>query len=154
MPAGLGIGPVGMSVFGYGGVDLAPVQQQTILIDADSGTAQNSRRIDPATGRYVLDTYGRVEGMSGVAQLVMMRAGNLLNSTAVRGLGLRAPSGIIGTDILRRLEDEVRVAMKDILDGGLIQIVGVFIDRPVGGPVRRYFLWRDLTTQNEQETSF
>lgn len=154
MPTGAGAASVGLSVAGYGGVDSAPVQQQTILIDAKTGIAQNSRKVDPSTGRYLLDSFGRVQGMPGVQQLVMLRAGTLFNSSAVLGLGMLAPSGVIGANILRRLEDEIRLCMKDIVDAGIIEIIGVTVIKPPGQPLRRAFQWKDLTTKNEQETAF
>ncbi len=155
MPSGLGSCPVGESVAGYGGVDAAPVQQQTILIDANSGAPQNSRKVDPITGDYVRDTFGRVQGMSGVQQLVLMRAGTLLNSSAIPGLGLPGPSGVVGSTITQRMEDELRLSVKDLTDAGVIQIIGVSVVRdPKSHVVFRSFQWKDLTTGNEQETAF
>lgn len=155
MPSGVGAAAVGISIAGYGGVDAAPIQQQTILIDAVTGALENSRKVDPYTGRYVLDTYGRVQGMNGVQQLVMLRAGTLLNSSAVRDLGINAPSGVVGGTLNRRLSDELVLALKDLLDGGLIEILDVRVERIPGTSVyHRFFKWRDLTTTNEQETQF
>ncbi len=154
MPTGFGVASIGTTVAGYGGVDAAPIQQQKILIDANTGLAQNARKIDPSTGDYVRDIYGAVQGMSGVQQMVLMRAGTLLNSSAMVGLGMQGPTGVIGANIIPRLEDEIRLAMKDIVDSGLIKIMGVTVTRLPGQPIRRAFQWKDLTTNNEQETAF
>ncbi len=156
MPLGIGFGGVGVVVVGYGGVDAAPIQQQEILIDAETGIGQNSRKIDPRTGQYVYDEDDRVEGMSGVQQLVLLRVSTLINSSAVRGLGMSAPSGVIGNNIVARLEQEIRTAMKDLTSSGQIEILKVAVEKLSTGKMLRYFLWRDLTTTpgNEQKTAF
>ena len=161
MPLGVGAGAAGTSIAGYGSVDASPVQQQTILIDAVTGLPQSARKIDPVTKQFVLDTYGRIQGMGGVQQLVELRANTLLNSSAVQGLGMVAPSGVQGSNIIRRLTEEINQAMKDLVDGKLIQVLGVKVEKVAGtNAIRRYFTWRDLTVANnnqagsEQKTNF
>lgn len=157
MPVGAGFSPMGVSIAGYGGVDAAPIQEQTILIDSNTGIAQNSRKVDPITGQYVYDTLDRVEGMSGIEQLVMLRAGTLIKSSAVFTLGMAAPSGVIGSSTQRKLEDDIRLAMKDLVDAKLIKIVSVSINQVPGGGghvIRRFFTWQDTSTGIEQDTQF
>ncbi len=151
MPAGLGVSPVGVCVAGYGSNDVSPVQQQTILIDADTGLPQGARKIDPSTGEYLYDTYGRIQGMSGVQQLVLLRGATLLNSSAVSGLGLARPSGVAGKDYVRRLQQEVFTAMKDLTDNKTIEILEVTVEAE-GSRFRRNMKWVDLTTFTEQVT--
>jgi hypothetical protein len=160
MPLGVGAGGVGVVVVGYGGVDAAPVQQQTILIESTTGIPQNARKIDPFTGQYVYDADDRVEGMNGVQQLVLLRVNTLLKSSAVRGLGMPAPSGVIGSNIVLRLEQEIRRAMKDLTDTNQIEIIKVVVEKIGPNKIGRFFLWRDLTSGNgnqsgnEQKTAF
>jgi hypothetical protein len=155
VPTGIGTAPIGLSVSGYGGVDHAPVLLQTILINAASGDAMQARKIDPVTGQYVYNEDDQVEGMSGVQQLVLMRVATLLNSSAVRGLGVGAPAGVISQSTEMRLADEIRVALRDIVDARLIQVVSISYQKhPTSSLVYRSLRWRDLTTNNEQETKF
>lgn len=147
MPTGAGFASAGFSIAGYGSVDSAPAQQPGVLVDANTGLGQNARKVDPVTGRYVRDTYGRVQGMSGAQQLVMMRVGTLLNSSAVPDLGMAAPAGTIGPNALARLDNEVRTAMRDLTDQKIIEIVDVKVTTVLGSKaIRRYFSWRDLTS--------
>lgn len=160
MPTGAGAASVGFSIAGYGGVDSAPVQQQTILIDPYTNIAQNARRIDQIKGQYVLNQFGQVAGMSGVQQLVLMRAATLLDSSAVPNLGLSLPSGSVGPNTTAALTQQIMNAMGDLISQGMIQVVRVLIAKDAGSQAyHRYFTWRDLTAtgQNagiEQKTSF
>lgn len=157
MAIGAGLAPAGLSIAGYGSLDAATALPQEILKDPNGGY-QNARRIDPQTGQYVFDASGSVQGMSGVEQLVYLRAATAFNSSVIGGLGMRAPTGVVGPDIARRLTEEITRAMKDLIDQKIIQVVGVTV-RKVDGVWRRYFVWRDLTSDNgkagiEQRTSF
>lgn len=160
MPVGAGFSSVGVSIAGYGGVDAGPVQQQTILIDATDGSNQNARKVDPYTGQYVLDQYGRVQGMSGIQQMVMMRAGTLLDSSAVTDLGLAPPPPTAIPGIEMTLKNQLTAAMKDLVDQKLIEITRVEVFKAPGSTVvQRFMFWRDLTVTGanagiEQRTSF
>ncbi len=153
MPVGCGMCSVGLSVSGYGSVDAATAPTQTILIDANSGLAQNARKIDAVKGQYVYDTLGRVQGMPGVQQLVLMRIATLLDSSAVKGLGLAAPSGVVGANVVRRLTEELSQALKDLVNAKIIQIVDVRVEKAPNSSVRRYLVWRDLTAGVHQAGS-
>jgi hypothetical protein len=152
MPLGLGIAPFGTSIFGYGSPDPAPIQQRGLLVNLD-GTQGDGRRVDPATGQYVLDVNGRTVGMTGVQQLVLMRAKTVLNSSAVHGLGLEAPGGNYDQNAPLRLEKQLRLAFKDLTDAGVIQIIDVTIKRNASGVVFREMHWRDLTATTSASLS-
>jgi hypothetical protein len=141
---------MGLTIAGYGGVDQAPVPQQKILIDRFDGSTREARKIHPVTGQYVYNAAGQVEGMGGVQQLVLMRAKTLLNSSAVKGLGLVGPAGVVGPNTLRQLREDIMQAMKDIIDAKLIDVIDVHVVRQPNGAFLRYFRWRDLTASATQ----
>lgn len=148
MPIGLGFAPLGVSLFGFGSVDTAPVPLTGILVDANDGLVKEARKIDQFTRRYVLDSSGRVQGMRGVYQLVQLRVQTLRNSSALRDFGLAAPSGVIGANIQKRIENDIALAMKDLVDQKIIKIVSVQLDRFSTSGEYVTFKWIDLTAQN------
>lgn len=121
-----------------------------------SGQTGDGLYVDSVTGQYTFDTYGRKTGMTGVQQLVLMRMKTLLNSSAMKGLGLAAPTGVVGPNTQKQLEQQVRLAMKDLLDAKVISFLGVTVQRMPNGAYWRHFDWRDLTVANPatEQTSF
>jgi hypothetical protein len=156
--AGFGNQPAGSSPAGWGTPAIADVSGGTILRDTATGKRLGSRKINPTTRDYALDENGRILGEADVRHLVQMAITTLKDSSAVRSLGLSTTgmSRITG-DFERRLLGAVTDAVKHLVTGGLITVLGISQYRAsVSGGLREgrvyaRFRWRDLTTSQEHE---
>lgn len=155
MPTGAGLAAAGVSLAGYGTVDTATAPPTTIYVDATTGEQCNARAIDPYTGRYTTDSYGRSRGMRGVRQKVLLAVKTLKNTGVLPNFG----NGVLdiqrrGKFVERELEDTLRDALKFLTDAGEIEINSVELT-PFGASGEYAVLrWTDLTTSDEQETRF
>lgn len=157
--AGMGKQPCGLSPTGWGTPNLANVPAGGIMADPKTGEALGSRAIDPLTRDYIIGTNsGRIVGQSDTRHLVQMALHTVLNSSAMRGLGLDGASmRRITPDLRRRLNLAIEASVKHIVDAGLIKSLGVTeyrAGRADGfreGRVFARYRWRDLRTQQEYE---
>jgi hypothetical protein len=145
MSKGAGFAPAGLSPAGTGTVDAAPSIASGNLIDA-FGAQQSARAFDPSTGKFILNANGRVQGMPRVLQLVYLRVRTLLNSSAVKNLGLKPLGGDNDSTALQRIRTSLDVALGDLVKQGLILILSVSGYSDVPTRTRTALKFRDLTT--------
>jgi hypothetical protein len=146
MPYGFGSQPFGSSPYGIGTPSVATPRGGT-LFRSTSGARANARRINPATKDYVLDGNGRILGMPALHQRVLLAVSTERGSSAMRSLGQSLKSiQRISDNFARRVEDDLRTAVKHLTDPRLIEVVDVQISivKPGGAFIR--FRWRDLST--------
>jgi hypothetical protein len=146
--AGAGFSPAGLSPAGTGTVAPAPIVPTDNLVDA-TGTQQSARAFDPATGKFILNADGRVQGMPRVQQLVYLRIRTLLNSSAIVGLGLAPPPADNNGSALQQIQNGLENALGDLVTAGLVQIVGVTGYSATPTQTRSQLKFRDLTTNLE-----
>lgn len=156
--AGFGIQPAGLSPAGWGTPDLADVPGGALLRDTATGKSLGSRKIDSRSRDYELDENGRILGEADVRHLVRMALTTLKDSSAMHSFGLDTTgmSRITG-DFERRLLGAVTEAVRHLVTGGLIAVLGISQYRAGAsgglreGQVYARFRWRDLTTSQEHE---
>jgi len=119
-------------------------------IDDGEGSQQGSRYIDPRSRAYVINDDGRIKGMPNLRHLVLHTLMTELGSSAQPGLGLKPASGVIGRDIEFRRDSDVRNALADLVNRGLIEVVSVTVDR-TSRPVLTLVRFRDLTTNEDPD---
>lgn len=137
MSLGFGLSALGFAPFGLGDVDTAPAPATDNLIDA-KGVQQSARAIDAATGQYVLNADGRMQGMPRVEQLVLLR---------VRAMTL--PAGDVTPNLTAKIAIMMQTGLADLVQQGFIAILGVvpFAEQPTR--IRAALKYRDLTTGKE-----
>jgi hypothetical protein len=144
---GIGLQSAGTTSAGFGSPATASEQEGVILRDESTGASFGGRKIDPVSGDYELDSYGRLLGMNNVRQMVMLA---VLNSKNELGTIERLNDGFerAATAILTE-------ALQPIVAQGLIEVLGVSEVRlGVRGGLKQgqalyRFRWRDLTTKIE-----
>lgn len=144
--AGAGIAPAGTSIAGYGTVTSIAGSPAQILVDPNDGVSKDTRAVNPVTRQYTYDSQGRPTGQSGVPHLVQMALMTLRNSSAVANFGLAAPPPLITANVAAQLTRDFNLAVKDLVDQRLIQVVSITVDRAMLAGERVRFTWRDLTT--------
>lgn len=119
-----------------------------------SGLQNGSRKIDPFTRDYVVDsTTGRPQGMTNAQQLVYLAVRTDKGSSAMRALGqelMRIQR--ITSNFVRRVDDTLKSAVQHIVDRGIIQVVGTQVDIVRPGVAKARIRWRDLETGNVEVT--
>lgn len=152
---GAGLQSAGTSSAGYGTSEEATAPGGAILRDEKTGKSHSARKIDPRTGRYEIDQYGRLLGMNHVRQAVQVSLLTEVNTSAVRGLGHRLKSlQRITPNFERAVLAILTEAVQPLVARGYIEVVG-FKEFQKGdgkngmqrGGVYGRFLWRDLTTK-------
>lgn len=135
--SGLGSSPFGSSPYGSGTPAVAPETGGSVFA-VDGGGNSGSRFVDYRTRDYVFDTYGRMVGMSDVAQLVQLAVA-----------GIKFSGGRIAAATQGELQRKVDAALKPLVDGGLITVEPVELRRfgTSGGAVA--VKWTDLETLEE-----
>lgn len=157
--SGAGTQPAGTTAAGYGEPATAAVIEGAFLRDTKTGRSLGARKIDPHTKDYVLDTNGRILGVGYVKHVVQMSLHTEEGSSVVQEMGHRLRSiERITPNIERQILAILTKAVQPLITQGLIEVVGFshFIagDDKNGlrrGSVHGRFLWRDLTTGEEQE---
>ena len=148
MSLGAGFSAAGFSPAGTGDLDLAPAPATDIMVD-EKGVQQSARRIDPATGQYVLGPSGRIQGMPRARQLVLLRIKTVLNSSSVAGLGLEQASGDRDQNATRRIQNQLSAALADLVTAKLIAILSITAATETPTRIRGALRWKDLTTSQE-----
>lgn len=146
---GAGFSAAGFSPAGTGDVTLAAAPATDTLIDSDDGSQQSARKIDAATGQYVLSASGRIQGMPRVRQLVLLRIKTVLNSSTIAGLGLARMGGDRNGSSVVRFQNAITAALQDLVTGQLVQIVSITAATDTPTRIRGAVRWRDLTTSTE-----
>lgn len=150
MPTGLGLFPFGTTPYGVGSPAPAPSLGGNILTDPATGESTGSLYIDPITGDYVLDGYGRLRGMDDVKQLVLLSVKTTLGSAGFLSLGNTLKSiDRITSNIEQRVDSALRECVRRLTDAGLIEVVGIDVQLPKPGTVFARFRWRNLLTNSE-----
>lgn len=150
--SGWGSQPFGSSPYGIGTPAVADALGGSTLRDASTGEQLGSRKIDPATGDYVLDENGRILGMSSITQLVLLAVSTTKGSAAMRQLGqeLRKIDRIT-SNLPRRVDNTLRAAVQHIVNRGLIEVVGTEVEVVRPGVVLARMRWRDLSSGKTNE---
>lgn len=148
----MGFGGSGFGSSPYGiGTPTSASSGGKILRNTLTGQSTGSRRLDPKTKDYVLDEYGRIEGMSNVQQLVLVAVSTEQGSSAVRTLGQDLKKiDRITNNFEKRVENVLRAALSHLTDDNLIEIKSITTTRlPTTGRAYTKLVWRDLTTDLE-----
>lgn len=151
--AGFGSLSFGGGPYGLGTPATAPVPGGLPLTDVQNGEVTGSRRLHTSSRDYVFDSFGRIEGMGDVRQLMQLAFLTDRGSSALPTLGhdLRKIDRI--TDSTRkRIQTAVEVAIEPLVLRGLVQLVAVEIKRVHPSGVSLKVRWRDLGAGIEQET--
>lgn len=101
----------------------------------------------------MLDSNGRILGMSALHQKVLLAVSTERGSAAMRSLGQTLKSiERISSNFSARVENDLRTAVQHLTDPRLIEVVGVEVSvvKPGGALIR--LRWRDLSTGEELST--
>ena len=148
---GLGRSPLGTGPYGYGTPDAAPATGGDALT-GDNGQRFGSRRIDPVTGQYVFDDWGRAVGAPDMHQMVYLAVATTLGSSTDPTLGndVRSIQDITANHA-QRVEAKLRAALEHLTADGRIAIVSVDTRRLGETRTATVLRWRDLTTGTEHD---
>ena len=155
--SGFGVQPAGTTPAGFGTPDLADVPGGALLRDTATGKSLGSRKIDSRSRNYEMDENGRILGETDVRHLVRMAITTVKGSSAVLPFGLDSSGSRITGDFQRRLLGDITAAVKHLITGGFMEVLGVSQYRAGArdglreGQVYARFRWRDLTTSQEHE---
>ena len=153
MPSlGLGAAPLGSVSLGYGAPARANSTSAKLFLD-EKLVRRNAVHINPATGDVVRDPANGVHtGMDGVSQQVYLALRTLRGSAIVQGLGVAFNVKVINETTARKLEEEARRALSDLVTRRLVEVVSVTSARVKLTGVRVDVTWRNLTN-NETNVS-
>lgn len=148
---GFGSSGFGSSPYGIGTPADVDPNGGKALQNAQTSKQQGSRRINPATGDYVMNSFGRIEGMSDVQQMVLLAVSTELGSSSVVALGHELKSiDRITTNFAKRVETVLRNALAALVNDKQIEIQAIRVERmPQSGRAYVQLLWRDLTSDVE-----
>lgn len=154
--SGFGSQPFGSSSYGIGTPAVYSGTGGDVLRDAKTGARLGSRKIDPTTKDYVLDSNGRILGMNDVQQLVLLATSTTKGTSAMRSLGQEIRKiDRITSNFTQRVRNTLTAAVQHIVDRGLIEVLGVSVQILRPGTVYVALRWRDLTqgsSSEEQQT--
>lgn len=157
--SGIGLQKAGWTAAGYGTPATATGLSGAFLRDTKTGKSLGARKIDPVTKDYVLDANGRILGVGYVKHVVQMSLHTEEGSAVVQDMGQRLRTiERITPNIERQILATLTKAVQPLIQQGLIEVVG-FTHFRAGddrngmrrGAVYGRFLWRDLTTGEEEE---
>jgi hypothetical protein len=145
---------MGTSSYGVGTPSTAPVPGGRIFRNTKTGGALDARKIDPTTRQYELDDYGRVLGMSGVAQRVQLALQTDLGSAALTDLGsdLRKIESFTDNHS-QQVDTAIRRALGSLVTEKLIRVDSIAVDRFSRNGAFITVRWVDLVTNTEEETT-
>jgi hypothetical protein len=148
--SGFGSQGFGSTPYGIGSPVGSSARGGTILRDEKTGMPQGSRRLNPATRDYSIDSNGRALGANNVRALVELALATVRGSSAMVALGQTIGSiDRIGASFRYRIRDAVAGAVKHLTDRGLIEIQRTAVEDISPGKVLVRVFWRDLTTGEE-----
>jgi hypothetical protein len=114
--SGLGLAPFGTSLLGFGANAVADYSGKDTLL-TDTRQQGTCRRLNPASLSYDFDTSGNMLGMSTAQQLVELAL------TDSRSFAIRQK--VITPSLALDIETNIRSALADLTDGGLIELIQV-----------------------------
>jgi hypothetical protein len=142
---GLGLAPLGSTPFGFGSPALANSTSVKLYLASDN-TRRNAAQIDSVSGDILRNPANGIHtGMDAVAQQVYLALRTLKNSSIVKNLGIAFNVKTISETTARKLADEVRLALADLVNRRLVEIVKISSDRVKVTGVRVAVEWRNLT---------
>src|ERR1019366_3551405 len=141
MPIGVGFFAAGLFAAGYGEPETLGQSPTSPLPDASTGAPQTCRYINPVTNDYVMLADGRLQGMTSVAQLVLIAIKDIdLSTLTEKGPNFKQAIASIVAGALAPLVAQKRVRIKQVVvlepgkDQGLASVDGV--DLTSGAPVQ------------------
>ena len=150
--SGFGSQPFGSSPYGIGTPATAPEDGGALLRDVDTGQTRGSRKVDPFTRDYVVDTNGRLVGMGNTKQLVLLAVSTKQGSAAMRQLGQTLRDiDRISPNFQRRVDHALRDAVQHLVNSNLIEVVGTEVEVLRPGVAFARLRWRDVETGLEDE---
>lgn len=153
--AGAGAQSAGDSSAGTGSPDSPTSYGGRILRDSTTGLTVDARAIDPVARDFVMDANGRLLGMGGVRQMVVLAVSTELESSAQREVGRDFRSiDRMTNDFEQRVDRRLRAALQRLVDAGLIQIQRIVTVRLGTGKSFTRLYWRDLTTSTDNVDAF
>lgn len=145
--SGIGNSPFGSGPFGVGTPIAAPTPGGAIFRDPKTGESRTGRYIDPETGRYAFDEFGRVLGQATVPQLVQIAYATVRGSSVIASLGNRLSTlQTIGSDYAKRIDTLLREPVADLVNAKQMAITKIDVQRLGTSSVIARVYWRDLTT--------
>lgn len=142
----------------YTRIGTASTPGGVVLRDEFSGARMSSRSLDPRTGDYRIDAYGRALGMTRGRQMVLLACRTVRGSSALPYLGNTLHTvKTIGVAFVRQIEGVYRAALAPAEQLGAIEVLAIEVERmqtPIGGNTGVFtrIRWRDLETDLEEET--
>ncbi len=132
--------PLGVFPLGYGEATAAPEPP-------DPSASTLSRYINPGSKSYEVDpTTGHLAQMPGTRQRVLIALSSVAGaSTVLRELGVRF-GGKIDSSIERRMQGEVRFALRHLIAERAIRIERIDVAKRSTGRVRVTVTYTDLLT--------
>lgn len=128
--AGFGFAAVGSSLAGYGSITSAEVKDSKMLVDSQTNTQSNARKIDVLTRDYVLSTNGKVAGMDKISQQVYLAIATNLNSSCLKNFGLAFNQlQTLDEYTAQTVVDMVNVALNPLISQKTIEIQSIKVGR-------------------------
>lgn len=148
--SGFGSQPFGSTPYGIGQPADVDPNGGKILADEFTGESRGSRRLDPRSKDYLVDSFGRIRGMPNVQQLVLLAVSTELGSSSVRELGqeLKKIERITNT-FARRAASTMGAALQPLVDQGLIEVQSVTSTILANGRAAIRVTWKELTENAE-----
>lgn len=136
--AGFGTSAMGVAPFGVGTPAIPP--------PAPTGSA-GSRFIDPLKRDYSVDAAtGQFKQMPGTRQRVMLAVLTELESSGIRGFGIKPPTRM-GTTFEAEMRGAVRTALRQMIEvEKCLRLDGVIVERGASGRASTTILYKDLIT--------
>jgi hypothetical protein len=144
---GLGLSPLGTSLYGYGSVATADEREIGMPFILADGTYGTGRFIDATTGDYKFDPItGMALGLTTGQQAVYLALKTIRGSANDPTLG-QSFSQVrkIGTNFVQAITNQVNLALQPLVSKGLITIDAVLVDTSVR-PVVIDIRWIDNST--------
>lgn len=146
---GAGFAPAGVSIAGFGTPGVTDSTTIKLFIKPDR-TRGNARKIDPATGDFVLDGYGLHVGCDVAQQMVLLALKTELGTAAQTDLGIDFKRDVITENTPRKAELAVQAALKSLIDRKIIELVRVEVSRVGSSGISIQVFWRDLSNGETQ----
>lgn len=135
-----GTGPVGRDA------DTTTSTPRTLPLTDALGISRGSRLLDAKTGDYDYSE-GQALGEDNLRHRVRLAMMTELGSAIDGTLGIAPPGGVISPGVIAKLVQDVKDALKRMVDEKVLEIISVNVDISVR-PVKRTVQWRDLRTND------
>lgn len=143
--AGIGSAPLGSCPFGFGSPAKLNSTAALLFLDAQK-VRRNAVQLNAVTGDVIRDASTGVHmGMDGVQQQVYLALRTLKGSAIVQNLGVSFKVKTISETTARKLEQEARAALSDLVLRQLVEIVKITSERVKMTAVSISVTWKNLT---------